>query len=68
MIGNVAKESGGDDDYTYMLKTLDNNERPLAMTADAAGNLWVFVGTDSGFEGKTTLYYTSIEIILEKTE
>ncbi len=63
-IGNVAKESG--DDESYALKNLDNMEQPLRATADAQGNLWVFVGTDSGFEGKTTLYYTGINIILEK--
>jgi hypothetical protein len=68
LIGNVAKEQGSDDDYTYALKTLGNKDRPLRVTADGEGNLWVFVGTDSGFEGKTTLYYTSIEITLEKVE
>jgi hypothetical protein len=27
--------------------------------------LWLIVGTDSGFEGRTTLYYMEIEVILE---
>lgn len=27
--------------------------------------LWLIVGTDSGFEGRTTLYYTEIEVTLE---
>ena len=68
LIGDVAKGQGSDDDYTYALKTLDNKDRPLEVTADGQGNLWVFVGTDSGFEGKTTLYYTNIEITLDKVE
>jgi len=68
LIGNVAKEHDSDDDHTYALKTLDNKNRPLEVTADDEGNLWVFVDTDSGFEGKTTLYYTSIEISLEKVK
>ncbi len=65
MIGDAAKESGGVDDWSYELKTLDNLDRPLEVTADEQGSLWVFVGTDSGFEGKTTLYYTSIEVELQ---
>jgi hypothetical protein len=58
-IGDVAKEHNEDFDV-YELKTLDNSDAPLEMTSDSAGNLWIFVGTDSGFEGRTTLYYTSI--------
>ena len=39
----------------------------LGLTArtDGAGTLWVFVGTDSGFEGATAVYYSRIEIKLE---
>ena len=48
----------------YELKALDNNENPLTITSDGEGNLWLFVGTDSGFEGRTTLYYTSIKVNL----
>jgi hypothetical protein len=33
-------------------------------TADAAGNLWLLVGTDSGFEGLTRLYYMTIAVTL----
>ncbi len=32
--------------------------------SDDVGNLWIFVGTDSGFEGRTTRYYTSINVEL----
>lgn len=33
-------------------------------TTDADGNLWLIVGTDSGFEGLTTIYFTHIEATL----
>lgn len=33
-------------------------------TANDAGELWVIVGTDSGFEGETTLYYTQVDVFL----
>ena len=34
------------------------------VTASAEGELWVLLGTDSGFEGTTTLYYQRIEVTL----
>lgn len=34
------------------------------VTADSVGTVWLLVGTDSGFEGKTELYYQSVEAIL----
>jgi hypothetical protein len=37
----------------------------VEVTADAEGSLWLFMGTDSGFEGKTTLYFTRITAILD---
>jgi hypothetical protein len=66
-IGDVAKEHNEDFDV-YELKTLDNSGTPLEMTSDSDGNLWIFVGTDSGFEGRTTLYYTSITATLVPVE
>ena len=34
------------------------------VTASASGELWLLVGTDSGFEGFTQLYYQSIDVTL----
>ena len=34
------------------------------VTANASGELWLMVGTDSGFEGRTRLYYQSIRVKL----
>ena len=66
-IGDVAKEQNEEFDV-YELKTLDNADAPLEMTSDSEGNLWLLVGTDSGFEGRTTLYYTSITATLVPVE
>lgn len=35
---------------------------PGSVTADDDGSLWVFVGADSGFEGRTDLYYDAITV------
>lgn len=58
VIGNVA--NGGD---VYEYKTIERKGSYMA-TSDAEGNLWLIVGTDSGYEGRTSLYYTLIEIRL----
>ena len=45
---------------TYAIKTLTNADAPLTVTTDDEGSLWLIVGTDSGFEGLTSLYYARI--------
>lgn len=37
---------------------------PEVVTSNEFGELWLVVGTDSAFEGKTTLYYQAIEATL----
>ena len=62
VIGNVGIPG---DEFVYTLKTLSTPPgREVAVTADDAGNVWLFVGTDSGFEGRTDLYYTEIDATL----
>ena len=48
----------------FRLKTLDNMESPVVVTADDSGGAWLIVGTDSGFEGLTRLYYDRISFTL----
>lgn len=40
------------------------HELSKPVKASSAGELWLIVGTDSGFEGRTELYYEEIEIVL----
>ena len=47
-------------DGSYQIKTLTNADAPLTVRTDGEGRVWLVVGTDSGFEGKTTLYYSRI--------
>lgn len=63
-IGTVGIER---EEYRYELIQRGNSDRPISATTDADGNLWLVVGTDSGFEGLTILYYNSIKVRLEQT-
>lgn len=60
VIGDVAN---GTSEPVY---TLIERSGEFSATTDDQGQLWVIVGTDSGFEGKTDLYYSSIQVLLEK--
>lgn len=70
-IGNVAIPENSS---SYSLVTLTNapyksnayNSVPLVVRSNSQGQLWLIVGTDSGFEGVTTLYYTKITSILSQ--
>ena len=52
----------------YRVKTLDNVDLPLSVTTDGEGRVWLIVGTDSGFEGLTRLYYARISYTLDPLE
>jgi hypothetical protein len=65
-LGTLANPNIDLDTYTgeeYALMTLDNQDQVFSVTTDSNGNVWVIAGTDSGFEGPTTVYYDTIKII-----
>lgn len=61
VLGNIGIPG---DEETYRLIQRDNLQDPIQVTTDSNGSLWLIMGTDSGFEGTTTLYYNSVEVQL----
>ena len=59
VLGNAAKISTVFSDL-FALKSLATQDSLFEISTDDAGAVWLLVGTDSGFEGKTTLYYNRI--------
>ncbi len=59
LLGNVGIPG---DETVFRLKGLDNANQPFMVRTDNAGKVWVFVGTDSGYEGRKTLFYTAIKL------
>jgi hypothetical protein len=51
---------------TFAIKTFDTSREDFTVTTDSNGNTWIIFGTDSGFEGKTTIYYSSVEVQFEE--
>lgn len=64
LIGNIVSPSPTYD-YTFVER---NNSASFSATSNADGELWLIVGTDSGFEGTTTLFYTEINVIFTLAE
>jgi hypothetical protein len=56
-VGNVGVT---DTTTVYTIINRNNSARLFIITADSNGELWVCIGTDSGYEATTTLYYNKI--------
>ncbi|MEO0332641.1 MAG: hypothetical protein AAF223_13330 [Bacteroidota bacterium] len=62
VLGTIGTER---EDFEYELISRDNwGEEPIVVRTDDEGACWLIVGTDSGFEGTTTLYYNRISVFI----
>lgn len=63
IVGDIANGLSAEEDPRYI--SLDReHEHEYTATASPDGQLWLLVGTDSGFEGLTAIYYQSISVTL----
>lgn len=46
----------------------NSSSNSFSITTDNTGEVWVIVGSDSGFEGTTTLYYTQIDVLFNAVD
>lgn len=62
MLGHVGNEGSGCQagQRAWELKTLASNQA-FVLNTDADGSAWLIIGTDSGFEGRSQLYYTNLK-------
>lgn len=67
VIGDFTGGGGTCSNGEYRIKSLSTSSQPpsspvppedaLLLTADNAGRLWIVIGTDSGFESRTEIFY-----------
>jgi cyclophilin family peptidyl-prolyl cis-trans isomerase len=63
VLGNIAKEEGDTtNNFVRLLRT--NRSAKLSATSAADGSLWIFFGTDSGFEAMTSVYFTRATFVV----
>jgi hypothetical protein len=65
VVGTLANGSTDCAMPAYRRITRDNLGSPLPLTSDSAGRLFLLVGTDSGFEGTSALYFDTIRAVLK---
>lgn len=63
LVGNAS--NGTADSTVYKIVKHNTATKPLAVKPNEKGELWLCVGTDSGFEGLTVLYYDRIKAIIK---
>lgn len=61
-LGNIAN---GTDEFEYALINR-TNEAPFRFQTGPEGDAWIIIGTDSGFEATTTLFYDRIKVTFER--
>lgn len=66
VIGDLANETVDPDHPAYLPKKLYTNKDFLLVKSDSEGDLWIFIGTDSGFEGVTKFYLAQVILQLDE--
>ena len=64
VIGDIANGLSAEKNPRY-ISLIQQHEHQYTVTASQDGELWLLVGTDSGFEGLTGIYYQSIGVTLQ---
>jgi hypothetical protein len=64
IVGNIANGQAPTPPTQPYVAVNRTGTHSFPARADAAGNLWLLVGTDSGFEGLTRLFYLNIAVTL----
>lgn len=67
VLGNFANaRTCGNSNTDYMKKTLHSKPGALVGVTASDGSIWLLLGADSGFEGVTTIYLMTLEVIASK--
>lgn len=62
--GNIANGTPCNSGVSPYVTIQRVHQHTTEVAASPAGELWLLVGTDSGYEGRTTYYYQSIKVTL----
>ncbi len=63
VLGDIAIPSSTSE-YTLISRSnASPSSQPYIAQSNNDGELWLLVGTDSGFEGITTVYYTKVNVL-----
>lgn len=66
-IGNIAIPNESTGFVTITRNNSSYNGSPLVVRSNSKGELWLIIGTDSGYEGTTTLFYKKVKVALSSS-
>jgi hypothetical protein len=66
LLGNIGV-AANTTQYTPIARS-NNSKTGFLITTNSQGELWLVVGADSAYAGKTTLYYTQIDVLFNQME
>lgn len=67
ILGDIRNgEPGCGEQVPFALETVDSGGESVVVTADEAGGVWVFFGSESAFEVGHELYFTSFEVTFRR--
>lgn len=66
VLGHIG--TSREDEQYDLVRRSNAEDQTFEITTDQSGEAWLIVGTDSGFEGKTRLYYNRIKISFTKVK
>ena len=66
VLGNIA---GGVNitNFTLVTRTNADSYLPFVARSNDKGELWLLVGTDSGYRGTTVIYYTNVSVVFSSS-
>jgi hypothetical protein len=67
VIGDLANsQECGSAPPAWELKVLSSGSDSMQFSTDGSGVVWMFIGTDSGFESRSQVYYTRFVALFER--
>ena len=63
VLGDVANARACEESRQWELKTFPMQSIPARITASPTGRTWLLFGVDSGFEGRTEVYFTRATVV-----
>ena len=67
VLGNIANSRQCEQSLRWEIKALDGKSTPAGISVPADGRVWLLIGADSGFEGKTEVYFTRASVTLTRS-
>ena len=62
VLGNIANSRPSEQSRQWERKSFPAQPVPAPVTASPNGRVWLLFGADSGFEGRTQIYFTRVSV------